>query len=438
MSLWLPSAPCTPGACVETTGSTGSTVAAVPRAVLRLTLVAILVLAGVVLSPLGRGRIPPDWVRRWCRAVVRASGVRVRITGTAPPTGGLLLVANHISWLDIPLLAAVRPARMLAKTEIRRWPVAGALAARGGALFIERDRLRALPETVAHIAGELRAGAAVAAFPEGSTWCGRAQGAFHRAVFQAALDAGVPVQPVRIRYLGHAGGAASTAPAFVGDDSLLASLWRVATARDLVAEVDVRPVLPPGACPDRRALARAARQDLPDDRDHGTDPRSTATCGHAAAGHVPVGHALVGRVSGRDAVAGHVPVGHVPVGHVPVGHVPVGHAPAGRTSAGDAVAGHGLAGDTLAGRASAGDAVAGHGLAGDTLAGRTSAGDALAGQVSAGGAPVGHIPAGGDALAGRGFAGRGSAGHAPAGAAIRPPRPRVQDQTRRTVCRDSA
>ncbi|PJM93990.1 lysophospholipid acyltransferase family protein [Streptomyces sp. CB01373] len=295
MSLWLPSAPCTPTACVET-GTRSTT--AVPRAVLRLTLVVFLVLAGVALSPLG-ARIPAGWVRRWCRAVVRASGVRVRFTGAAPPTGGLLLVANHISWLDVPLLAAVRPARMLAKTEIRGWPVAGALAARGGALFIERDRLRALPATVAHIAGELRAGAAVAAFPEGSTWCGRAQGAFHRAVFQAALDAGVPVQPVRIRYLSHSGGAASTAPAFVGDDSLITSLWRVATARGLVAEVDVRPVLPPGTCPDRRTLALAARQELPDGRDHGADPSSTPTRGHALAGQASAGHAS----------AGHAPAG---------------------------------------------------------------------------------------------------------------------------------
>ncbi|PZG97935.1 1-acyl-sn-glycerol-3-phosphate acyltransferase [Streptomyces sp. NTH33] len=262
MSTWLPSAPCTPRACVEATGPS----AAVPRAVLRLTLVAALVLTGAVLSPLGRGcprlrgKIPAAWTRRWCRAIVRASGVRLRITGTAPPTGGLLLVANHISWLDIPLLAAVRPARMLAKTEIRRWPVAGALAARGGTLFIERDRPRALPDTVARIAGALREGTAVAAFPEGSTWCGRAQGHYRRAVFQAALDAGVPVQPVRIRYR-LAGGAAATAPAFVGDDSLLASLWRVATARGLVAEVEVRPAIPPGTCPDRRALARAAQQD---------------------------------------------------------------------------------------------------------------------------------------------------------------------------------
>ncbi|MFI9341813.1 lysophospholipid acyltransferase family protein [Streptomyces sp. NPDC052773] len=253
MSAWLPTAPCTPRACVTATGGAR----AVPRAVLRLTAVAVLLLAGIALSPLGR-RIPAHLVRRWCRAIVRAAGVRVRITGAAPPGGGVLLVANHISWLDIPLLAAVRPARMLAKTEIRRWPVAGPLAARGGALFIERDRLRALPQTVARIAAALRAGAAVGVFPEGSTWCGRAQGEFRRAVFQAALDAGVPVQPVRLRYR-LADGSPGTAAAFVGDDPLLASLWRVASARHLVAEVDVRPLIPPGAYPDRRSLARAAQ-----------------------------------------------------------------------------------------------------------------------------------------------------------------------------------
>ncbi|MGW3957644.1 lysophospholipid acyltransferase family protein [Streptomyces sp. NPDC004752] len=252
MSVWLPSAPCTPGACVEPTVSA----AALPRAVLRITGVAVLVLTGLVLTPLG-GRIPAGLVARWCRAIVRAAGVQVRVTGTAAPTGGLLLVANHISWLDIPLLAAVRPARMLAKTEIRRWPVAGALVARAGVLFIERDRLRALPGTVARIAQALRGGAAVVAFPEGSTWCGRAQGRFHRAVFQAALDAGVPVQPVRLHYR-VAGGPASTAPAFVGEDTLLASMWRVATSRGLVAEVEVRPVIPAGSHPDRRSLAHAA------------------------------------------------------------------------------------------------------------------------------------------------------------------------------------
>ncbi|MFE2507531.1 lysophospholipid acyltransferase family protein [Streptomyces naganishii] len=263
MSAWLPAAPCTPAACVEPTARA----AFAPRAVARLTAVAVLLLAGVVLSPLG-GRVPADLVRRWCRALVRAAGVRVRFTGSgAPPTGGLLLVANHVSWLDVPLLAAVRPARMLAKTEIRDWPLAGPLAARG-ALFIERDRLRALPGTVARVADALRGGAAVAAFPEGSTWCGRAEGRFHRAVFQAALDAGTPVQPVRIRYrrIGEGAGEPSTAPAFVGDDSLLASLWRVASTRGLVAEVETRPLVLASAHRDRRTLAAAAQCRPGDDR----------------------------------------------------------------------------------------------------------------------------------------------------------------------------
>ncbi|MFF0200656.1 lysophospholipid acyltransferase family protein [Streptomyces sp. NPDC005017] len=252
MSGWLPSAPCTSRACVE---APGPSAVAVARGVLRLTAVLGLVLAGVLASPLG-GRIPPDLVRRWCRWIVRSAGVRPRITGDAASSGGLLLVANHISWLDIPLLAAVRPARMLAKKEIRDWPVAGPLAARG-AVFIDRDRLRALPDTVARLADALRSGAAVGVFPEGSTWCGRAQGRFRRAVFQAALDAGVPVQPVRIRYR-LADGSATTLPAFIGDDSLLTSVWRVVTTRQVIAEVDLRPPIAPLSHPDRRTLAHAA------------------------------------------------------------------------------------------------------------------------------------------------------------------------------------
>ncbi|MFB7464830.1 lysophospholipid acyltransferase family protein [Streptomyces sp. NPDC056224] len=258
MSVWLPTSPCTPGACAGHAGSTAS----IPHAVLRLAAATALILAGVLGAPPLRllpARLRHAAVRAWSAALVRAFGVRITVHGGSPgPAGGRLVVANHISWLDIPLVAAVLPCRMLAKSDIRAWPVLGSLAARAGTLFIERDRIRALPDTVGSVTGALLAGDRVTVFPEGSTWCGRAQGTFRRAVFQSALDARVPVQPIRLTYLrcdGHTAGE----PAFVGDDPLTASLWRIARARGVRAEVRLLPRIPPGRHADRRDLAAAAQ-----------------------------------------------------------------------------------------------------------------------------------------------------------------------------------
>ncbi|WP_149179686.1 lysophospholipid acyltransferase family protein [Streptomyces sp. TRM49041] len=251
MSAWLPTAPCRPGLCATPAGPEAGHV----RAVLRLTAGLLAILAGVALAPLTTPLTPAarrSLTRLWCRTVLRAFGLRVRITGTPPP-GPHLVVANHVSWLDIPLVAAVLPGRMVAKREVRSWPLVGPLAALGGTLFLDRDRLRALPGAVRDIARTLAAGHRVVVFPEGSTWCGRAQGRFRPAAFQAALDAGVAVQPVRITYrpIGPA--------AFVGDDPLTASLRRIAAAGRLTAEIRVLAPIPPGRHPDRRALARAAQ-----------------------------------------------------------------------------------------------------------------------------------------------------------------------------------
>lgn len=268
MSAWLPMAPCTPRDCAEHGGLRRAPLpaAALLFAGCALTLLGVLCVPGVLLlGPARRDLL----VRRWAYTVVRAFGVRITVTGrpvTAPRApAGELVVANHVSWLDIPLVAAVFPARMVAKSEIRYWPLLGPLAALGGTLFIERDRLRALPAAVRALAAALGSGSRVAVFPQGSTWCGRSTGGrFRPAAFQAAIDAGAAVRPVRIRYrttdLSTAGAAA-----FVGDDPLAASLWRVVTAAGLTAEISVLAPIPAGSEPDRRSLARAAQSAVASD-----------------------------------------------------------------------------------------------------------------------------------------------------------------------------
>jgi 1-acyl-sn-glycerol-3-phosphate acyltransferase len=181
-------------------------------------------------------------VRRWFVALLRTCGVRPLVRGSARGVTGTMIAANHVSWLDIPVLLALSPARVLAKTDVRGWPLVGLLAARAGTIFIDRGRLRRLPGTVAEIAHTLRAGRDVLVFPEGSTWCGRTAGRFYPALFQAAVDAGAPVRPVRLSYR-LADGEPTTVAAFVGDDSLLASVRRVIATRALTVDVDVRPAV---------------------------------------------------------------------------------------------------------------------------------------------------------------------------------------------------
>ncbi|MFH8597612.1 lysophospholipid acyltransferase family protein [Streptomyces rimosus] len=198
-------------------------------------------------------------------AVLRALGIRVAVTVPGagalsvprPPGGpGTLIVADHISWLDVLTLLAVEPVTVLAKGEVGRWPVLGPLARKAGTRFIDREGLRALPHVVAELAGLLREGRSVLVFPQGTTWCSAAAGRFRRATFQAAVDAGAPVRPVTVTYAQH--GIPSTVAAFLGDEGFGRSLHRVAAAGGLTVRVTVHPPLEPAG--DRRALAERAQR----------------------------------------------------------------------------------------------------------------------------------------------------------------------------------
>ncbi|MGC4867801.1 lysophospholipid acyltransferase family protein [Micromonospora sp. DT53] len=262
--LWRPSSGCDDD-CLPAAGEVPTVPMA--RRVLRLVAAFGMLLAGiavVVLLPVLPSRERQALVSGWARGTARAFGVRLVVRGRLPRRRALL-VANHVSWLDILAVLAVAPTRMVAKREIRSWPVVGLLAAAAGTVFVDRSRPRALPSTVGRVADALRAGRSVAVFPEGTTWCAgtdatdcRPGGGFRPATFQAAIDTGSPVVPLRLTYRCAATGSTTTAAAFLGADTLLRSVARVVAARELVVSVTIAGALHPARDADRRLLARAA------------------------------------------------------------------------------------------------------------------------------------------------------------------------------------
>jgi 1-acyl-sn-glycerol-3-phosphate acyltransferase len=162
----------------------------------------------------------------------------------------VLVVSSHVSWIDVLVIGALMPGTFVAKAELVNRPGLRLLT---NVIPIERARLRRLPDVVDTVAERLHSGQTVVAFPEGTTWCGMAQGRFRPALFQAAINAGRPVQPLRLSYH-HRNGKPSTMPAYVGDDTLPQSFFRLATARLTVAHVRVEALQLPGD--DRRDLTR--------------------------------------------------------------------------------------------------------------------------------------------------------------------------------------
>lgn len=135
----------------------------------------------------------------WSRAMLGVFGIRLDVLGALPP-GSCLVAANHISWLDILVLHAVRSMRLVAKADIRGWPVVGWLAAAGGTLFMERGSDVSRRKTSRRMAALLRRGESIGVFPEGGIVAEPGVGRFHGRLFAAAIRASVPVVPVAIRY----------------------------------------------------------------------------------------------------------------------------------------------------------------------------------------------------------------------------------------------
>jgi 1-acyl-sn-glycerol-3-phosphate acyltransferase len=171
----------------------------------------------------------------WSRALLAVLGVELEIEGE-PCEGPALIVANHVSWLDVLAISALRPSVFVCKSEIAAWPALGWLFGRADTIFLRRGSAVAASQAVATASHKLKTRCSVAVFPEGTSTAGDEVLPFAAALFQAAVDAGCPVQPLALNY-------SSRAAVYAGDTSFGESLLAVAGARGLCATLSVLPAL---------------------------------------------------------------------------------------------------------------------------------------------------------------------------------------------------
>ncbi len=197
-------------------------------------------------------------VQRWSRQLVGICGVRMRFDEVRQrdPVSPALIVCNHISWLDIFVLNTLHPCRFVAKSDIRGWPLIGWLCEHTGTIFIARGRARDVRRIYEGLVRSIHDGERVAFFPEGTTSTQGTVLPFHANLFEAAIEARVPVQPYAIRYLDADGSLHSSAD-FVGEMSFVESVIAIMKSGGMTAELVRLPAINTDGA-HRRELARAA------------------------------------------------------------------------------------------------------------------------------------------------------------------------------------
>lgn len=196
--------------------------------------------------------------RRWSRQLLALLDIRIEFAGDPARIGTSLLVANHVSFIDIFVIDAILPSTFVAKSDVAKWPLIGWLCRRTDTVFIERGSRKAAHRTRQQMLTALGAGRRLAIFPEGTTTAGDRLLPFHAALFQSAIDAAVPLHALALSYHG-ADGLRSAAPAYIDDISLLACLTAVLEARGLTVHVALAASFAPPLA-DRRHLAHHAHQ----------------------------------------------------------------------------------------------------------------------------------------------------------------------------------
>ena len=204
----------------------------------------------------GREPFTHRMIRAWSTGLMRIFGLRSVRVGQ-PLADSVLFVANHTSWIDIELLHSQRAACFVAKAEIARWPLVGWMAASGGTIFHRRGSNHSLAAVMGVMVDRLRGGRSVAVFPEGGSGYNGVLKVFHARIFQAALDADVPVQPVALRFARD--GRRMVNVGFREGETFMGNVVRMLGERTLDAEVHFLQPVP--AMPDaRRRMAELSRE----------------------------------------------------------------------------------------------------------------------------------------------------------------------------------
>lgn len=192
-------------------------------------------------------------IQWWSHGMVRLFGIRIETVGRAHPDP-VLWVSNHVSWLDIEVLHAIRAVAFLSKAEVRHWPLLGHLARLGGTVFHKRGSTASLKASTESLTQRLQEGRSVALFPEGRTGPGDRVLTFHARMFQVAADASAPVQPVALEYRNADG--INVDLGFRDEEQFVPNLVRVMGDPPSIVRVHFLPVI--SSEQDRKTMAIAA------------------------------------------------------------------------------------------------------------------------------------------------------------------------------------
>lgn len=207
------------------------------------------------LTPLQAQERVMNWAQRACRVL----GARVEVEGDMSHVGPLLVVSNHISWLDILVFLSIRPVRFVSKSEVKDWPVVGRYASACRTLFVARSSKKDALRVVHQMVDALNAGDMVAIFPEGTTTQGQEVLPFHANLIQASVATNAPLQAASISYESIQTGQMITEPSYIGEDTLVGSVWVILGLKPFRVRVKWSDVQARGER-DRRALAQDLHQ----------------------------------------------------------------------------------------------------------------------------------------------------------------------------------